>query len=195
MELTDDDVVQILKLLNDSSFDELQLEMDNLKLVVRRGGNAVSIQELEPGFTRPIDLAPPKEPAVAEKVQDTAAGICALPDTAIAPTKIGTVEEAGLVAIMASSVGTFYRAPKPGAPPFVDVGTFVTEDDTVCLLEVMKCFISVKARVRGYVAKICTENAQMVEFGQELFLVKLTENSEEAPSYGEDFAGSDRKSG
>ena len=180
MELSDDDVVQILKLLNDSSFDELQLETDNLKLVVRRGGKGVSVQELEPGPSRPTELTPPEEPALAEKVQDTATGICTPPDRAIAQTELATVEETGLVAIMASSVGTFYRAPKPGAPPFVEVNTFVTEDDTVCLLEVMKCFISVKARVKGYITKVCAENAQMVEFGQELFLVKLAENREEA---------------
>lgn len=176
MALTDDEIVQILKLLDESNYDELQLETDSLKLVVRRGGKLPSIKEGETGFTIPTRPVPPEEPVIAEKAQDTAAGTGVLLQNTVTQTQVATVEEKGLVAITASSVGTLYRAPKPGAPPFVEIGTFVTEEDPLCLLEVMKCFISVKAKMRGHVAKIFVENGQMVEYGQELFLIKPAES-------------------
>ena len=80
------------------------------------------------------------------------------------------------MAIKAPVLGTFYATPKPGAPPFVEVGQLVAEDDVVCLIEVMKLFNTVKAGVRGRIVKICVEQAQMVEFQQPLFLLeKLSE--------------------
>lgn len=69
-------------------------------------------------------------------------------------------------------VGVFYRAPEPGAAPFVEAGACVREDDTVGLIEVMKLFHAVKSGVRGRIAKICVENAELVEYGQVLFLLE-----------------------
>jgi acetyl-CoA carboxylase biotin carboxyl carrier protein len=66
-------------------------------------------------------------------------------------------------------VGTFYRAPQPGAPPFVDVGDPVAPGQTLCILEAMKLMNEVKADVEGIVRAILVENAQPVEFGQLLF--------------------------
>ena len=68
-------------------------------------------------------------------------------------------------------LGTFYRAPKPGAPPFVEVGQWVSEEDTVCIIEVMKLFSTIKAGVRGRIERISAEDGQMVEFHQALFWV------------------------
>jgi acetyl-CoA carboxylase biotin carboxyl carrier protein len=86
----------------------------------------------------------------------------------------GQVEGEGLIPIKAPLLGIFYRAPKPGAPPFVEVGDHVTEEDTVCLVEVMKLFNTVKAGINGRIAKICAENSQMVEYNQILFLIDPT---------------------
>jgi biotin carboxyl carrier protein len=72
-------------------------------------------------------------------------------------------------------LGVFYRSPKPEAPPFVEVGQFVGNDDVVCIVEVMKLFNMVRAGVRGRIAKICAENAQLVEYNQVLFLVEKEE--------------------
>ncbi len=74
----------------------------------------------------------------------------------------------GLIPIQSPLLGTFYRGPKPGAPPFVEVGSRVMKDDTVCLIEVMKTFTTLKSGVEGRIAKICAENAQMVEYQQTL---------------------------
>lgn len=78
----------------------------------------------------------------------------------------------GLVAVMAPMIGTFYRAPAAGATPFVEIGTEVEPDDTVCIVEVMKLMNGVRAGCRGRVAEICVENATLVEYGQTLVLIE-----------------------
>jgi len=75
----------------------------------------------------------------------------------------------GLVRIEAPMVGTFYRAPQPGAPPFVEEGQPIGAGQTLCILEAMKLMNEVKADVDGIVRSILVENAQPVEFGQLLF--------------------------
>jgi biotin carboxyl carrier protein len=77
-----------------------------------------------------------------------------------------------MVPIKAPLLGTVYRRPAPEAPPYVELDSFVKEDDTVCLIEVMKVFTAVKAGVRGRITEILVETNQMVEYGQPLFMVK-----------------------
>jgi acetyl-CoA carboxylase biotin carboxyl carrier protein len=68
-------------------------------------------------------------------------------------------------------LGTFYRAESPGASPFIDVGDRVEPNTTVCIIEVMKMMNSVPAGVSGVVTEICSDNGQLVEYGEPLFLV------------------------
>ena len=78
---------------------------------------------------------------------------------------------AHLLTIEAPMVGTFYRAPKPDAPPFVAEGDVVKEGQVICIVEAMKLMNEIEAKVAGRIAKIVVENGQPVEFGQPLFLV------------------------
>ncbi len=78
----------------------------------------------------------------------------------------------GLLPIAAPMLGTFYRAPAPGATPFVDVGARVEEDTVVCLIEVMKMMNAVPAGVKGTVVEVCAPNAALVEAGEPLFRVR-----------------------
>jgi acetyl-CoA carboxylase biotin carboxyl carrier protein len=149
MELTEDDVLHILKLIDESKFDYFQLEVGELKITVSKG--------------EPIPLtAAPQAIAAAPAV--TAAPQKETPKPAPIP--------AGLVPVAAPLLGTFYVAPEPGAPPFVKVGDAVTEDTTVGLIEVMKVFNSVRAAVNGVVTEVVAQNGQFVEHGQTLFLIK-----------------------
>jgi len=171
MELTEDEILQILKLIEESHFDELHLEMGDLKLIVSKGGGVSAARDKPPSTasTAPThsktSVVETKEQEAESKAQKTE------------PEATAIIEE-GLIPIKATILGTFYKCPEPGAPPYVEVGTFVEEDNTVCLLEVMKVFSAVKAGVRGYIAKICAESTQLVEYGQTLFLVKSDENFE-----------------
>jgi acetyl-CoA carboxylase biotin carboxyl carrier protein len=159
MPFTEDDVLQILKLIEESSFDELHLEMGDLKLDVRKGGCG---GEAPP----PTIDTPVRSPLEAEVEPGTRRGIQSVQEGASAN------EEKGLVPIPAPLLGIFYRCPSPGAPPYVELGALVHEEETVCLIEVMKVFNAVKAGVRGRVERICAESGQFVEYGEPLFWVK-----------------------
>ena len=103
------------------------------------------------------------------RTEETAAQ--ALPATSeeslLAPA--GAPPADGVVRVESPMVGTFYRAPQPGAPPFVEVGDVVAPGQTICLIEAMKLFNELKAEVEGVVREVLVENGQPVEFGQALF--------------------------
>jgi acetyl-CoA carboxylase biotin carboxyl carrier protein len=82
--------------------------------------------------------------------------------------------EAGYVPIVAPMVGTFYRSPKPDAPPFVVEGDTVEVGQTVCILEAMKLFNEIPSEIAGRIARILVDNGAPVEYGQPLFLVAPT---------------------
>jgi acetyl-CoA carboxylase biotin carboxyl carrier protein len=172
--LSHEEITQILKLIDESDFDELQLQKGSFRLIVRKKGTASVKWEKDEAHG---DKASP--PATRRASASVAPeGNAQAPEPAEwgrqgAPLGAPTPPEAeGLVSIKAPTLGIFYRAPKPGAPPFVEGGGYVTEDDTVCLIEVMKLFNAVKAGLRGRVVKVCAENAQMVEYQQTLFLIE-----------------------
>jgi acetyl-CoA carboxylase biotin carboxyl carrier protein len=161
MELTDDDVLHILKLIDESKFDYFQLEVGELKITVSKG------DPIPHGATPqaiPHSPAPSAQPAAKAAPAVTTTALAQAPKPAAIPE--------GLVAVTAPLLGTFYVAPEPGAPPFTSVGATITEDSTVGLIEVMKVFNSVRANVKGTVVEVVAQNGQFVEYGQTLFLVK-----------------------
>ncbi len=182
MELNEDDVIRILKLMDESEYDELRLETGGLKLFVRKKGLLTSAAGQESISSGVTELTAPGEADASEKEPGAGPPSPAPAESSALPVGLDNLEEATFALIKAPLLGTFYRAPKPGAPPFVGVDTFVTEGDTVCLIEVMKCFTSIKAGIRGQIAKVCAENGQMVEFGQELFLVRTEKDHGEESS-------------
>ena len=88
------------------------------------------------------------------------------------PTPESVESTAHLLTVEAPMVGTFYRSPKPDAPPFVTEGDVVKEGQVICIVEAMKLMNEIEARVAGRIAKVVVENGQPVEFGQALFLVE-----------------------
>ena len=90
-----------------------------------------------------------------------------------APANSGAIDPSW-VPVVAPNLGTFYRAPKPGAPAFVEVGSTVEADTEICLLEVMKLFTSVKAGRSGEVVRICATDSELVEAGRVLYFIKPT---------------------
>src|SRR5215510_6708072 len=160
MELTEDDVLHILKLIDESKFDYFQLEVGELKITVSKG--------------EPIPIGSTAQPATISAPQGAAPAAVPKPVATppAAPAAKPVVIPAGHVAITAPLLGTFYVAPEPGAPPFVKIGQQVTEDTTVGLIEVMKVFNSVRATVKGTIVELVVQNGQFVEFGQTLFIVK-----------------------
>lgn len=164
MELSEDDVLHILKLIDESKFDYFQLEVGELKITVSKGDPI------------PMNSAPQTvtvAPAAAAAAAPTAARVAPAPPVQTQSSNAQARAAAeGLVSITAPILGTFYVAPEPGAAPFTQVGAAITEDTTVGLIEVMKVFNSVRSGVKGTVVEIVAQNGQFVEYGQTLFLVK-----------------------
>jgi acetyl-CoA carboxylase biotin carboxyl carrier protein len=160
MELTEDDILHILKLIDESHFDYFQLEMGELKITVSKG--------------EPIAAAGAPQTGAAPAVAAPAPKAAAAPaPAAVAPaTARSAAVPEGMLPITAPLLGTFYVAPEPGAAPFVRIGQTITEDTTVALIEVMKVFNSVRATVKGTIVDVVAENGQFVEFGQTLFIVR-----------------------
>ena len=75
-------------------------------------------------------------------------------------------------ALKSPMVGTFYRAPSPGAPPFVEVGQSVSKGQTLCIIEAMKLLNEIESDVAGTVKAVLVDNGQPVEYGQPLFLIE-----------------------
>jgi acetyl-CoA carboxylase biotin carboxyl carrier protein len=176
MPLTTEEIDQILKLIDESPFDELHLEMGNLKLTVGKGGARIPSQPRQPTAPEPGGPGVAQEPLIPRRTHSIHKPSVQLPAQAEKP-KTGLFdstpyERDGLLPVKAPTLGIFYRSPKPGAPPFVEVGKSVEDHDTVCLIEVMKLFNAVKAGVKGHIVKICAENNRMVEYNQILFLIK-----------------------
>jgi acetyl-CoA carboxylase biotin carboxyl carrier protein len=177
MKLTEDEVIQILKLVEESRFDELNLEMGDLKLHVRKSGYMGAGPV---GSPNPVTEAnQERHRHRAQEVESKVAIIRDKEAPRVPEKKEASAPEEGLVPIAAPMLGTFYRRPSPGSPPYVEVGTFVNENDTVCLLEVMKVFNSVRAGVKGHIAKVCAESGDLVEYKQALFWVKPADKPEE----------------
>lgn len=155
------EISEIIGLIDSSSScDELVLETDQLKLVVRRrgaGGPATGVAQ-----STPMPAGPPSSTAAARQ--------SATSHAPRSPAKPTAVEGAHVVT--SPMVGTFYRAPSPQAPPFVEVGSKVDAGDPLCIIEVMKLFTTINAEVSGTVREIGVENGKLVEFGQMLFVIE-----------------------
>src|SRR5882757_7481614 len=160
MELSDDDVLEILKLFEQSKFDFLQLEHGERKITVSKGGYVASASNAAVHALPQASAAPaPAAPAVAAST------------SAAAAAKALSVDS-GLVPVTAPMVGKFYAAAAPSDPSYVQLGDKVAVGATVGLIEVMKVFASIKTEAAGTVEKILVTNGQFVEFGQALFLIR-----------------------
>lgn len=158
MALRYDEIGDILKLIDESSCDEFILETADIKLAIRRriaGGAAAPFEsaQIAPGVRVAPTVAVSPQPATQT------------------PPKVSETSHDAAHVVLAPMVGTFYRAPSPGAPPFVDTGTKVKKGDPICIIEVMKLFTTIHAEWSGTVTEIGPENAQLVEYGQMLFVI------------------------
>jgi len=158
--LTAKDVAEILKLLEGSSFDSLDLEIDGMRVQLRRGGGAGAVA---------VDAAAGSVPDTRVAAARRAASVAAPAAAAMAaPVEVPP----GASAVQAPLLGIFYRAPKPGEPPYVEVGSRVEPETIVGIIEVMKLMNTVRAGIAGQVVAIPARNGELVEFGEALLFVR-----------------------
>jgi acetyl-CoA carboxylase biotin carboxyl carrier protein len=157
-----DQLSQILKLVREHQFAEFEIEHDGLRLKVRR--DAAS-----PVIAAPADLPAVVAPASAPSaVPMTPAAIQA----AAAAASAAAEDEIELAVVKSPIVGTFYRSPEPGAPPFVDVGSIIKKGQVLCVIEAMKLMNEIDAECDGEVMNVYVENGQPVQYGERLFAIK-----------------------
>ena len=161
MQLDHDQLRELLALLGESDIQEFSLEGDDFRLEVRRNLPAAAppVTVLQAPAAAPAPLPPP------QAAQSSASAPSPPPPPAPAA-------RSDLQAITAPMVGTFYRSPSPGDPPFVEVGSRITAGQPICILEAMKLMNELEAELGGEVVEILVENGTPVEFGQVLMRIK-----------------------
>jgi acetyl-CoA carboxylase biotin carboxyl carrier protein len=143
--LTAKDVAEIMRILEESSFEELSLELEGVKLRLQRGSAARQALDPPPTPTPPPNsLGPIPQPP----------------------------PQSGLLEVPSPLVGIFYLAPRPGEAPFVELGSKVAEETVIGIIEVMKLMNTVRSGVKGEVAEILVRNGAAVEYGEILMRVR-----------------------
>ena len=162
------EISKLIDQVHSKGFDEFELEQGPLRLriVSHRATPSPVITYAPPQMAMPMMPAGMGMPQMAAPAPAAPAA-----DPAPAPAA-PPASTAGLHEIKSPMVGTFYRAPSPGAASYAQVGDRVSPDTVVCIIEAMKLMNEIKAEVSGSIRKVCVENAQPVEYGQVLFLVE-----------------------
>ena len=151
----------ILDLVRQYELSEFELEVEGLKIKVRTSGGTHVVQTADRALL----------PAVAVQAGSAATG-APRPVAERASSEPGLPSGADLAIVTSPIVGTFYRAPAPGAPPFADVGARVKKGQVLCIIEAMKLMNEIESDVDGIVRRALVENGQPVEYGEPLYLVE-----------------------
>ncbi|MCH1550443.1 MAG: hypothetical protein L7T19_04725 [Pseudomonadales bacterium] len=157
------DLSRLIHMFQSSDWNELHVETGGLQLFLSKDPNA----RLTPRGSLPAVESVPG-PALAD-LNPTAPSE---ESTAVA-VQPGDVPDTWKP-IVSPTIGSFYRSPKPGAAPFVEVGEAIAEGSDICLIEVMKLFTTVQVEFAGTVRKVCVEDTELVEAGQVLFYIELS---------------------
>lgn len=169
-----DEIKELIKLIDESTIHEFEIEKDNTKIAIRKPNRSESLIV----NSLPASSAlyhPAQVPALSQPPQAVAEAQPAaeqLPQANVGGEQPVETDKEGYHKIQSPMVGTFYAAPAPGAEPFVSVGSKVNEKTVVCIVEAMKLMNEIEAEVKGEIVEVLVENGQLVEYGQPLFLVK-----------------------
>ncbi|TMW73749.1 acetyl-CoA carboxylase biotin carboxyl carrier protein [Alteribacter natronophilus] len=166
------EIRELIKLIDQSSIDEFKYEQNGEKITMRKqvkgaeGAGQTVVREV------PQAAAPQPAPAAPQQAEAPAPQQEAKPEAKSESGEKDSSDREGLHAITSPMVGTFYEAPSPDSPTYVNQGDKVKPDSVVCIVEAMKLMNEIEAEVKGEVVEVLVENGQLVEYGQELFLVK-----------------------
>ncbi len=152
-----DFIERLIRAFDDSGVDALEVE---------RGGTRIKLSKTPPAAAGPVVL----EQAPAQMAGPAPAAAPAPPAESRGQER-PEATDSDLIEITSPMVGTFYHAPAPDAPPYVEPGKKVSPGDTLCIIEAMKLMNELESEVSGTIAEVCVDNAQPVEFGQVLFRV------------------------
>lgn len=143
-------IKKLIELLEQSQISELIVEDEGVKVSLKKHLSAPEVKVTQVPIPHTVTPAAETPPATEKK----------------------TGPEAGLTPVISPIVGTFYRAPSPDTPPYVEVGDHIKPGQPVCIIEAMKMFNEIEAEISGRVVKILAGNGEAVEYGQVLMLIE-----------------------
>jgi acetyl-CoA carboxylase biotin carboxyl carrier protein len=147
-------IKQVVELMNSADLSEFELEEEGFKLRLCRKSSATTVVEYAHAPHHPATIPAANSSAAASKAAEPA------------------VEDKSISVIKSPMVGTFYRAASPDSQPFVDIGSKVSTESTVCIIEAMKVMNEIASEIKGVITEILVENGEPVEYGQPLFKIK-----------------------
>ncbi|MDT7903725.1 MAG: acetyl-CoA carboxylase biotin carboxyl carrier protein [Candidatus Caldipriscus sp.] len=144
-------ISEIIRIFKESDIAKLELSTKDFKIKLSKFGEFQAVPTISLNNLQPTQATQPPQES----------------------PKVEVKEEKNIHIVKSPIVGTFYRAPAPGAKPFVEVGSKVKKGDVLCIIEAMKIMNEIKSDVNGVVEEILVENGQPVEYGQPLFKIRL----------------------
>lgn len=152
------EIQNLIKFVAKSGASEVKLEMDDIKITIKTGGEEKS------DTTTYVQQIPVNAPVAQAPVAATPAPAASAPEAA-------SEDNSKYITIKSPIIGTFYRKPSPDKPVFAEVGKTIKEGDVLCVIEAMKLFNEIESEVSGKIVKILVDDSSPVEFDQPLFLV------------------------
>lgn len=146
------EIKEMINLMNENNLVELEIEKDGMRIRLKKRGSETEV------FSGPMIID--KGKVVESQVHR---------EPSLEPTK---EQQATTIEIKAPMVGTFYRAPSPESPPYIEVGQIIEPGQVICIIEAMKLMNEIKSEVKGKVLEVLVENAEPVEYGQSMFLIE-----------------------
>lgn len=146
------EIKEMINLMNENGLVELEIEKDGMRVRLKKAGAGVDASSTGTILIEKTSLSPAQ---AKEETTET-----------IEKLAIKTVE------IKAPMVGTFYRAPSPESPPYVEVGQVIEPGQVICIIEAMKLMNEIKSEIKGKLLEILVDNTEPVEFGQSMFLIE-----------------------
>jgi acetyl-CoA carboxylase biotin carboxyl carrier protein len=160
--MTFDEIKQLLEVVREHELTEFELEREGFKIRIRRHQAGAPVAALTPS----AEPAPVPSAPVAQMVGS------AVHPSALSPNPAELEEEVEFAVVKSPIVGTFYLAPEPGAPPFVEIGQPVRKNQVLCIIEAMKLMNEITSEYEGELVKVYVENGQPVQYGERLFAIK-----------------------
>lgn len=160
------EIKKLIELVEQSQINELEVSRWGKKVRIRKGSNPST------PATMVIPPSSPSAPMPLPQAQEPVPlpGTPSAPVAVAAPTPEPSTDN--IVEVKSPMVGTFYRAPAPDAPPYVEVGDIVAPNQVLCIIEAMKLMNEIESEWRGRIVAILVENAQPVEYNQVLFKIE-----------------------
>ncbi len=153
------EIKRLIEIVEEAKISHFNIEIENMKIEIKKEFGSSQMVHAPMMIQSPaMSLAAPQAPS---------------PPVAVEKSDELPKKDDKLVAIKSQMVGTFYASPSPYAPHYVKVGDQVKAGQMICIIEAMKLFNEIECDVAGVVEKICVTNSTPVEYGQELFLIRI----------------------